>query len=256
VLNECIDGFITLSILSVMLLNKLVKKFTLYLERFSWEIHNRKVLRSHGQSDPMGGFYLEPSDFNFIVQNFDSARSIKIDLKNNPNYSNSHLSSEVLLTLNTNNRYKDGVDLTPVIEFFDSKYGSKIEQVVKSPYRIVNIRAWEMLPLSSSFGPSSFHTDGFRKSHLKIMIYLSELNSDTGSIQFNGEPPLEKTKGYVLVFQNSDLVHSAIPGTKYNRKLIEITIQRTTQKLSLKPMVGYCNDRHLKKPKFVLRRKL
>ena len=248
--------FYNLFYTNLMILSKLVNKFTLYLERFSWEIHNRKVLRAHGQSDSKGGFYLEPSDFNFIVQNFDSARSIKIDLKNNPYYSNSHLSSEVLLTLNTNNSYKDGVDLTPVIEFFDIKYGIKIKQVVKSPYRIVNIRAWEMLPLSSSFGPSSFHTDGFKKSHLKIMIYLSELNSDTGSIQFDGEPPLEKTKGYVLVFQNSDLVHSAIPGTKFNRKLIEITIQRTIKDLSLKPIVGFCNDRHLKKPKFVLRRQL
>ena len=237
-----------------MMFTKLVKKFTLYLGKLSWENYNWKVLRAHGQSDYMGGFYLEPFDFNFMVQSFDSARSIKLDLRNNPYYLNTRLSSEMMLTLNTNNNYKEGLDLIPVIEFFDSKYRNKIQQVVKSPYRVVNIRAWEMLPLSSSFGPSSFHTDGFKKSHLKVMIYLSELNSDTGSIQFKNEPPLEKTKGFVLVFRNSDLVHSAIPGAKYDRKLIEITIQRTTRDLSLKPIIGFCNDRHLKKPKFVLRR--
>jgi hypothetical protein len=236
--------------------NKVIKKFNRFFERFSWEIHNWKVLRAHGSSDPVGGFYLDPLDYDFIVQNFDSAKSIKIDLRNSPYYLNTNLSSEVLLTLNTNNNYKDGFALIPVIEFFDSKYGDRIKQIVKSPYRIVNVRAWEMLPLTSSFGPSNFHTDGFEKSHLKIMLYLSELNSETGTIQFKDESPLEKTKGYVLVFQNSDLVHSAVPGTKNKRKLIEITIQKTTRDLGLKPVTGYCNDRHLKKPKFVLKRLL
>ena len=83
------------------------------------------------------------------------------------------------------------------------------------------------------------------------MIYLSELNSETGSIQFKDELPLEKTEGFVLVFQNSDLVHSAVPGTKYTRKLIEVTIQRTAKDLNLKPIIGFCNDRHLKKPRYV-----
>ena len=232
-------------------LKKLVKRLVSYLDKLPWEIHNWKVVRVCGESEPKGGFYLEPADLNFIIKNFDSAKVIKIDSTNNPNYLNTELSSEVLLTLNTNNNYKNAAEIAPVIEFFDSKYRSRITQIVKSPYRIVNIRAWEMLPLSTSFGPSSFHTDGFKKSHLKIMIYLSELNSETGSIQFKDELPLEKTEGFVLVFQNSDLVHSAVPGTKYTRKLIEITIQRTAKDLNLKPIIGFCNDRHLKKPRYV-----
>jgi hypothetical protein len=228
-----------------------VKSLVSYLGKLPWEIHDWKIIREYGESEPKGGFYLETTDLNFIVKNFDSAKLIQIDSTNNRNYLNTKLNSEVLLTLNANNNYKNASELVPVIEFFDSKYRSRIAEIVKSPYRIVNVRAWEMLPLSTSFGPSSFHTDGFMKSHLKIMIYLSELNSETGSIQFKDEPPLEKTEGFVLVFKNSDLVHSAIPGAKYTRKLIEITIQRTTKDLNLKPMIGFCNDRHLKKPRYV-----
>ena len=217
-------------------------------QKLRWNLYNRKIDKSFGKSEPWGGFYLDPYDYTLLLSSFDAAKFIEIDLKTNPLYTTAHLNFDALKKLNENNKYKDGNDLKSAIKIFDSKYKNKIKNTVNSPYRIVNIRAWEMLPLKNIFGPSQFHTDGFEPSHLKVMIYLSKLDSETGTIQFQGSPQLEKTEGYVLVFQNSDLIHAAIPGTKYGRKLIELTIQRLDKDFGLEPAIAFCNDRHFKKP--------
>ena len=223
------------------------------LNQLQWRLHNYVVLLRFGKSAGWGGFYLEKSDLDSLLGCFSAAEEIKIDLTQSPDYINTKLNFESLSKLNLNNRYKNGADLINEIKGFDSKYGKMIQDVVRSPYRIINVRAWEMLPLKESFGPSNFHTDGFEVGHMKIMIYLSELNSKTGSIQLIGEEPLEKDKGFVLVFQNSDLVHRAIPGRDFSRNLIEITVQRLARNLNLEPTTGFCNDRHFKKPKYAYR---
>lgn len=230
-------------------LNK-IRNFHIRFQKSRWKLYNQKIEKEFGKSESWGGFYLDPTDYNLLASAFDNAKTIEIDLQNNPLYLTTAHGFQVLKKLNENNKYKDGIDLELAIKFFNNKYKDEIKKTVKSPYRIVNIRAWEMQPLKDKFGPSQFHMDGFLPSHLKVMIYLTELNAETGTIQFEGLPPLEKTKGFVLVFQNSNIVHAAIPGTNRPRKLIELTIQRLNKNLDLNPTIGFCNDRHFKKPKF------
>jgi hypothetical protein len=218
------------------------------LNKRIWGIHNRVIDRRFGKSKGWGGFYLHKEDLSELTNSFNLAKEIKINLDHSPQYVSTDLKTETLEKLNSNNCYRNGFDLIPEIERFNLRYRENISEIINSPYRIVNIRAWEMLPRKNAFGPSDYHDDGFEKGHMKIMIYLSHLNSETGTVQFKDEPPLERDAGFVLVFQNSDLIHRAIPGLSQSRNLIEITVQRLARDLKLKSITGFCNDRHLKKP--------
>lgn len=216
-----------------------------------WNGYAKKLNKKFGQSSLYGGFYLDPIDLKKLIDVFDISQDIKIDLSNKKYYENTKLSATALETLNDNNKYKEGRNFLEIVKTFLISNDKSIKNCIKSNYRVVNIRAWKMLPSKRSFGPSDFHKDGLRPAHMKIMIYLSPLNLEYGTLQFLDQPPLVKDAGYVLVFQNSDIVHRAIPGDKYPRKLIELTVQKTFKDFHSAPKTGNCNDRNLKLPVLV-----
>jgi hypothetical protein len=195
-----------------------------------------------------GIFQLESQDLAKFENIFNDAPQIKIGNNSNPNYFSSPLNENQLLLLNENNSYKDGNYFKLTIDSFIDKYREYFQSITNAPFRVVNIRAWEMLPNKSSFGPSDWHKDGFAPGHAKIMVYLSELSQTGGTIQIHGLEPLQTEPGTVFIFRNSDLLHRAIPGTFGRRKLIEITIQLLIINVSLPSLVGECNDRHLLDP--------
>jgi len=221
------------------------------MQKHLWNNYAKRINKKFGSSKPHGGFYLNSIDLKKIINVFDTSQNIKIDLSRKKMYENTLLSESALYTLNDNNKYKDGENFLEIVKTFLTINNKFIKSIIKSNYRVVNIRAWEMLPSKKSFGPSDFHKDGLRPAHMKIMIYLSPLNLEYGTLQFLEEPPLVKDAGYVLIFQNSDLTHRAIPGDKYPRKLIELTVQRTFKDFHSAPKTGNCNDRNLKFPALV-----
>ena len=99
---------------------------------------------------------------------------------------------------------------------------------IKSPFAFVNTRAWSSRPNSGPVGGNQLHTDGFKPGHMKIMIYLTPLNEEYGALFLENKKITNYPKGTCVCFLNSSkkLVHAGVPGTKYLRTAIEVTIMR------------------------------
>ncbi len=98
---------------------------------------------------------------------------------------------------------------------------------IRAPFAFVNARAWITKPNAMKVGANSEHTDHFLPGHMKIMVYLTPLNRDFGYFVINGEEVREKEAGTAILFRNSDIRHRGVPGTKFPRICIELTLQRT-----------------------------
>jgi hypothetical protein len=132
--------------------------------------------------------------------------------------------------------------------FFDKlqqELRDSIKSFVKSPFCFVNARAWKTLPNSELFGPNSLHTDGFYPGHLKVMLYLTPLSKESGALQVGQELIIDKPAGTAVIFKNSDVRHSGIPGKSEERISIEITIFRSFI-YQFQFHNGHYNGRHYK----------
>ena len=97
---------------------------------------------------------------------------------------------------------------------------------IKSPFAFVNTRAWSTKANSAQYGPNTLHKDGFKPGHMKIMIYLTPLNEEYGDFILENSKITDHPKGTCICFSNSDILHAGVPGKKYNRVCIEVTIMR------------------------------
>jgi len=214
------------------------------IQKISFFIYDSMVTKKYGKSLDKHTFVMQSKSLNDLLHAFNSARPVSIDHATNPKYLASKLSDESLLQLNKNNVYRNSQGLVSAVNDFCQEYLEVLSSVTKSPFRIINIRAWETKTTATEFGPTKYHKDGFLDGHMKIMLYLSELSEDGGSIQFINEEPIEAPAGLVLVFKNSDLTHRAIPGKAKDRKLIELTLQKCLEPAPWRITTGELNDRH------------
>jgi len=122
---------------------------------------------------------------------------------------------------------------------------SEVRKYCKSPYTIVNTRMWTTAPGSESFGPNALHTDGFYPSHFKVMIYPFGMNEDNGYLVVRDEIISDMPPGSVVMFRNSDVLHSGVAGKLNERLVIELAVLRTFFHLP-QYHVGHPNGRHYK----------
>ena len=109
----------------------------------------------------------------------------------------------------------------------------------------MNIRVWNNLPNGQTVvgrnnklrGSYREHKDGFPPGHVKVMIYLNPLDDEHGYFVTEHEMIKNKEPGLVINFKNSDILHKAVPGTKNNRYVLELTLQRTLFKVD---QLKYC----------------
>ncbi len=122
---------------------------------------------------------------------------------------------------------------------------------VGSPFVIVNSRMWVTHPNSEEQGPNSFHTDGFAPGHLKVMVYITPLNSEFGYFEFINRSGLKKftqlPAGTAILFRNSDITHRGVPGKLKPRISIEITLMRATMDYP-QEWPGHFFGKHLYEP--------
>lgn len=214
------------------------------IQKISFFIYDSMVTKKYGKSLDKHKFVMSSKCLNNLLNAFNEAKPVGIDHATNPKYLTSKLSQESLLQLNKNNVYRNSQGLISAVNDFAKEYLEVLSNTIKSPFRIINIRAWETKTTATEFGPTKYHKDGFLDGHMKIMLYLSELSEDGGSIQFLNEEPIEAPAGLVLVFSNSNLTHRAIPGKINDRKLIELTLQKCLVPVPWKITTGELNDRH------------
>lgn len=118
---------------------------------------------------------------------------------------------------------------------------------IKSPFVIVNTRAWTTIPRSDRFGPNAMHLDGLEPGHLKIMVYLTPLNIESGYLIIGGDEIKDMSAGVCVMFKNSDIMHSGVPGENLERICLEVTLMRALINLP-QLWLGHHFGRHLTDP--------
>ena len=131
----------------------------------------------------------------------------------------------------------------PIIQNLNDSLEILIKPIIKSPFMFVNTRAWTTLFNTERFGPNAPHYDGFYPGHLKIMIYCSGLNNKSGMLQIDKHILKDYKSGTCVLFKNSDILHSGIPGESEPRYVVEITVARTL-KLSRRNVISHPLARH------------
>ena len=56
------------------------------------------------------------------------------------------------------------------------------------------------------------YLDSSEPGHLKIMVYLTPFDNEHGYFKFENKIVNNKPAGFSLMFKNSDLIHSGVPG--------------------------------------------
>jgi len=115
----------------------------------------------------------------------------------------------------------------PLIQKLHKLIRVAIKGDVRSPFAIVNTRAWSVAPKTCKLGAFRNHNDGFLPGHLKIMVYLNPMSRDHGYLIINENEIIGEDAGTCILFRNSDIEHRGVPPEMFERICFEITIQRT-----------------------------
>jgi hypothetical protein len=105
-----------------------------------------------------------------------------------------------------------------------------IEACIGAPWRVVNVKCWKTEPLGQTFGMNSWHVDGFPEGIYKVMIYLTDVDAQSGTTEMllgdGSSKIVEGPPGTWLFFKNSKLTHRGVAPleNRSTRVLVEITI--------------------------------
>jgi len=224
----------------------------------SFKLHNELVNHSWGLPREMHKFVLTPDYTKVVKELFDSAVWLSIeDDTASEAFLASHLRPETYNRLNAEYQYCDVRPWSGHMQELIRAARDEIFFALNSPFRVVQLRAWTTVPNASQFGPSDWHKDGLEPGHLKMMIYPLGLGGANGALALKTEHSpsqeeiIEGEEGLVIIFQNSDIEHRAIPPKDGgSRPTIEITLQRLfVQPQDDAPFIGTPNDRHLSDPR-------
>ena len=127
-----------------------------------------------------------------------------------------------------------------------------LNQKLNRPFIFVGLSMWETQPNAEEFGMNELHSDDFEPCHSKVLVYLHPLNEEYGSIQIE-DKKFEFDRPSALWFKNTGVLHKAIPGKKFKRRAIGVTLMYTTEELSHDKIYRNIlphnyDDRHLNKP--------
>ena len=120
----------------------------------------------------------------------------------------------------------------PILAQIHKEVRASFANDIGSPFVIVNSRMWAIHANAERYGSASFHLDEFLPGHLKCLIYISPMDAEHGFLQIKTNSGVQDIinlpSGTAILFQNSGVIHTAVPGTKFPRIVIEITLMRAT----------------------------
>lgn len=250
-------------------LNILNKKYIFFIHEFFVALFFGKIKQDYLN------FKIDNDDINYLSACIKNSK--RINFSNYLNIENDK-SKNILLkkTWIYNKKDKDVYDgfdktqhwydleMTINLENFLKKLFPIFKKYLGSNFSITNLRAWKNLPNSEIVvgknkndstpqmrGPCRVHKDGFPPGHIKCMIYLQPINREFGLFELDGKEINFDEPGNCIIFKNSDIMHRAIPGTKFDRFVIELTFMRTLFKVNeLKYINGKPDCLHLSAPYF------
>lgn len=164
------------------------------------------------------------------------------------NYFFSDLCDNTINMLNKDQVYfnVDNETIRRVSNFFNKSIYNQISDALGCYWKIVNIRVFRVRKSGElKNGPNSYHTDGFTNAIKKILIYVTPPNVYDGTTQLKPRNTSElvtitSNNPSYLLFDAGTIVHRAYleknseknsDETKYTRKVIEITIAPTHEKI-------------------------
>jgi hypothetical protein len=213
--------------------------------------HDESIVAIYGNALPLHKFVVADEILALLINEFDKSKRIESCCSTSgADYVASKFKTEIYEKLNLNHSYLDCSTWHNSIENLISIHMSDILRATRSPFLVVNVRAWETKPDAGDFGPSAWHRDGMSRGHLKLMIYLNGLGNELASLEIEDFEPIYGPPGLAVVFQNSNLTHRARPTNGSSlRPVIEVTLMRTLlDPARKKPFIGHDNDRHLRHP--------
>ncbi len=124
-----------------------------------------------------------------------------------------------------------------------------------SPWRVLDSRGWTLKQTSADSGPNAWHMDGLPLIIYKIMLYLTPIDEDYGTLQVKTpdgkEITLERESPTWVLFKPSELLHRGIPPQAPNaaRHTIEVKVIPGVT-FDLAPFSAGQNARHPYRPWF------
>jgi hypothetical protein len=105
-----------------------------------------------------------------------------------------------------------------------------VASCLDTPWRIIGVKVWTTPPGKPPIGMYGWHGDDWVGELFKIMIYLTPMSRKNGSLEIisNGKHVFLESPdpGKWVLFRNSDLLHRGVPGTDFERVVIELTLSR------------------------------
>ena len=108
-----------------------------------------------------------------------------------------------------------------------------VSEAIGTAWRVLNVRIWKTFPHKEGedlLGSLAWHHDGMPDGMLKLLIYMSDISADTGTVEWkdadDNSSILTGPVGTWLLFQNSGVLHRGVPPKDKNalRKVVEITL--------------------------------
>lgn len=198
------------------------------------------------------GFYVGKISNEFVqnfLQEFESAKPIPfVTEDHDPNYSYTDTHGATEVALNRTNIYymledRHLATVKPILEFIKDE----VAECLGMPWRATSLRIWATPPGDPNKNPTGiWHTDGYPSASLKILMYMSGADYETGTTELQtpkGVQGIVGDPGTWLLFKNSTLVHRAIIPTKKTRLMLEINLSPSIA-YELEPVCAGTNARH------------
>ncbi len=147
-------------------------------------------------------------------------------------------------------RYSWGFDRRYYANYIDKHLKDEIKKIYGGfNYRIELVEMF-VTPKGTKNVNANFHVDGDNPGSLKMMIYLSDVDEESGPISFldNKDDQIKKVlgdKGTVVFFNNRKAKHAGMPSISKDRTVLTFLLYPTLRKsinyVNTKPMNVFCN---------------
>lgn len=120
--------------------------------------------------------------------------------------------------------------------FFEDGYAGLFQAALGKDIHIVNCRSLQSLPHEGQgVGPQSFHHDGCPPGLYRALIYLTDVDEDTGAFEYqdaDGKPvKAVGPAGTLLFFDANRLLHRGSPPRKGKRQVIDLCVAVRSERM-------------------------
>jgi len=133
----------------------------------------------------------------------------------------------------TDTDYAWGFNKIFYIAFLEKNLGKEIRSLYNGlNYRVENIEIWRDYKYGNKI-TNNFHIDGDLPGAIKIMIYLSDVDMNSGPLEIKIENkiiPIQGKKGSAIIFRNNKLLHRGAFLKNKERTVITYIIYPTAHK--------------------------